>query len=91
MRDTASPVARASRVRDGEAVDAIAVAEERLEMVEVQPDAILAARDLGGVGAPLDDGGDDDRVARHSRLRRDDDAVTDAERGVGGEARVYCD
>ena len=46
---------------------------------------------FGGVGAPLDDGGDDDRVARQSRLRRDDDAVTDAECGVGGEARVYGD
>ena len=91
MRETASPVAPSAAGPDGEAVDAVAVAEERLELVEMQPDAILSARDLGGVGTSLDDGGDDDRVARHPRLRRDDDAVADAECGVGGEASVYCD
>src|SRR6185436_13420117 len=57
----------------------------------MQPDAILAARDLGRVGATLDDGGDDNAVARHPWLGRDDDAVADAEPDVGGEARVYGD
>ena len=60
-------------------------------MIEVQPDAILAARDLGRIGAPLDDRGDDDAVARHARLGREDDMVADAETSVGGEARVYRD
>jgi hypothetical protein len=57
----------------------------------MQPDAILAAGDLRGIGATLDDAGDDGGVARHVRLRGDDDAVTDAKSGVGGEAAVYCD
>jgi hypothetical protein len=89
--DARHRVARGASVArsDGEPVDAVAVAEQRLEMVEMQPDAILAARDLGRVGATLDDGGDDGAVARHPRLGRDDDAVADAEPGVGGEARVY--
>lgn len=56
----------------------------------MQPDAILATRDLGRVGAPLDDRGDDDAVTGHARLRGEDDAVADAEPGVGGEARVDC-
>ena len=33
---------------------------------------------------------DDDGVTRLARRRGDDDAVADAEAGVGGEARVYC-
>jgi hypothetical protein len=60
-------------------------------MIEVQPDPILAARDLGRVGAPLHDRGDDDAVARYPRFRREDEVVADAQAGVGGEARVYCD
>ena len=50
-----------------------------------------AARDLGGIGAALRDGGDDDRVAGLAGTGRDDDAITDVEMGVGGEAAVYCD
>lgn len=76
---------------DGESVDAVAVAEEPLEMIEMQPHAILAARDLGRVGATFDDGGDDDAVTRQPRLRSDDDAIPDAKSSVGGEARVYGD
>ena len=38
-----------------EAVDTVAVAEQSLQVVEMQPDAILAARDLGGIGASLHD------------------------------------
>src|SRR6185369_8237418 len=58
---------------------------------EVQSDAVLSARDLGGVGAALGDGGDDDGVAGLAGARRDDDAITDAEMRVRGEAAVYCD
>jgi hypothetical protein len=75
----------------GEAVHAIAVAEQRLEVVEMQPDAILASRDLSRVSAALNDGGDDDGVAGEAGLGRDDDTIADAEAGVGGEASVYCD
>jgi hypothetical protein len=69
-----------------EAVDAVAVADETLQVIEVQPDAILAARDLGGIGAALHDAVDDDRVAGLARPAGDDHAIADAERGVGGEA-----
>jgi hypothetical protein len=53
-------------------------------------DAVLAPRDLGGIGTALRDRGDDDRVARIAGVGGDDDAITDAEMGVGGEAAVYC-
>ena len=72
----------------GEAVDAVAIAEQLLELIEVQPDAILAARDLGGIGAPLDDAGDDGGVAGLTGPAREHDAVADAKAGVGGEAAV---
>jgi len=57
----------------------------------MEADAILAARDLGGIGAALRDGGDDDGVTRIAGVRGDDDAITDAKVRVGGEATVYCD
>jgi hypothetical protein len=76
--------------RDGEAIDAIAIAEQRLELAEMEADAVLAAGDLGGVGAALGDGGDDDGVAGLTGAGRDDDAITDAEMRVGGESAVYC-
>jgi hypothetical protein len=76
---------------DGEAVDAITVAEQRLKLAEMQADTVLAARDLGGIGTTLRDGGDDDGVAGLARIGGDDDAITDAEVRVGGEAAVYCD
>jgi len=77
--------------RDGEAVDAIAVAEQGLKLAEMKPHAVLAARDLGGIGTALRDGGDDDGVAGFARIGGDDDAITDAEVRVRGEAAVYCD
>jgi hypothetical protein len=83
---------RASVARsNGEAIDAIAVAEQLLQMVEMQPHAMLAARDLGWIGAALGDGGDDDGVARQARLGGDDDAVADVKTGVGGQSRVDRD
>src|SRR4051812_44252624 len=56
----------------------------------MQADAILAARDLGRIGAALGDGGDDDGVAGLAGAGRDDDAITDVQLRVGGEATVYC-
>jgi hypothetical protein len=52
-------------------------------------DAVLAPRDLGGIGAALGDGGDDDRVSGLARRGRDDDAITDVEARVCGETAVY--
>jgi hypothetical protein len=56
----------------------------------VQPDAVLAPRDLGGIGAALGDGGDDDGVAGLAGTGGDDDAITEVQVRVGGEAAVYC-
>jgi hypothetical protein len=56
----------------------------------VHPDAVLASGDLGGIGAALDDGGNDDCVAALARSGGDDDTVADVEVGVGGEATVDC-
>jgi hypothetical protein len=75
----------------GEPVDAVAVAQQLLEVAEVHPDAVLAPGDLGGIGAPLDDAGDDGAVAGLAGRSGERDTVAHAESGVGGEARVYCD
>ena len=58
-------------------------------MIEVQADAVLTARDLGGIGAPLDDAGDDDGIARSAGLGGDDDPIADTQPGIGGEPTVY--
>lgn len=76
---------------DGEAVHAVAVAEQRLQLAEVQAHAILAARDLGRVGAPAHDGADHDRVTLGFRRGRDDDPVAEMQPGVGGEPFVDRD
>jgi len=54
----------------------------------VEPNAILAAGDLGGIGAAVDDGCDDGGVARRFGGGGEDDAVTEPQAGVGGEAFV---
>ena len=57
----------------------------------MQTHPILAARDLGRVGAPAHDGGDDDGGSLGVGRRRNDDAVAEMQAGVGGEALVYRD
>ena len=57
----------------------------------MHPDAILAACDLGRIGATLDDGDDDDGVTRLAGFRGEDDAIAEVEACVGGEAAVYGD
>ena len=56
---------------------------QRLELVEVHPHAILRAGDFGRIGAAARDRGNDDRVAHATRCARDDDRVTDLEPRVG--------
>ena len=77
--------------RDGEAIDAIAVADEMLQLVEMQVRAIFAARDLARVGAAAHDRGDDHGVAARARRRRNDDGVADAQMRVGGETLIDRD
>jgi hypothetical protein len=77
------------RCGDGEAVYAVAVTEQRLQLREVQPDAILAARDLGGVSSAAYDRGYDGGVTVRAGCRRERDLVTDVQTGVGGEPLVY--
>ncbi len=91
MRATASRVASGDRAwrwrsgrRDRRSRGATAAGRDAA-------DAILAARDLGGIGATLHDGGDDDGVARLAGSGGDDDAIADVELRVGGEAAVYRD
>src|SRR5215203_5576083 len=48
---------------DGEAVDAIAVIGEALELVEVEPHAVFAARDLARIRVAPHERGHDDGVA----------------------------
>jgi hypothetical protein len=76
---------------DGEAVHAVAVDSELLQVVEVQPHAILVARHLTRIGAPPDDGRHHDRVASGAGRRRHDHAVADAEPRVRGEPLVDRD
>lgn len=54
----------------------------------MQTHPILTARDLGRIGAPAHDGGDDDGVALGGGRRRNDDAVAEMQPGVGGEPIV---
>ena len=54
----------------------------------MQPHAILAARDLGGIGSATDDRADDGGVARRFGRGSDDDAVAEPESGVGGQPLV---
>lgn len=55
----------------------------------MQTHPILAARDLGGVGAPTHDGTDGHRIAGRLWCRGDNDAVAESKAGVGGEPVVY--
>jgi hypothetical protein len=58
-------------------------------MIQMHADAILAAGNFRGIGGSLHDARDEDRVAPLAWCAGDDDAVTDTQIGVGGEARVY--
>ena len=49
--------------RHGEPVDAVSVADQRLQLVEVHPDAVLGARHFRRVGAPLHERRHDDGIA----------------------------
>ena len=50
---------------------------------------ILAAGDLGRIGAATHDGAHDGRITRSVRCRREDDAIAEPQAGVGGEPLVY--
>jgi hypothetical protein len=73
---------------DGEAVHAVAIAGERLQVVEVQPDAVLVAGDVARIGAAAYEGGDAHGVAGRIGARAELDEVADAEAGVGGQSLV---
>ena len=57
----------------------------------MEPDPILAARDVRRVGRRARDRGDDDRVARCARAPRDDDTVADTQPRVRREPLVDRD
>jgi hypothetical protein len=54
----------------------------------MQPDTILAARDLGRIGAPPHDGGDDRAIAGGARGGGEGDPIADMEAGIGGQPLV---
>src|SRR5215213_3012520 len=70
----------------------IAVADESLEVIEVEPNAILVARDLGRVCPATDDGRNANGIsADAARLRSEHDAIADANPRIGGEPFVDRD
>ena len=89
-------MARSKALYDGHAVAAVAAVDARtarqaLKLIEMEVDAILAARDLARIGAATDDRGDGHGVATRAGGGRDDRGVADAEVGVGGEALIDRD
>jgi len=70
---------RAAGGEHREAVRAVAVIDQVLQLIEVDSNSILTPRDLRRVSATLRDGGDADSVARRTAgLRRENHAVADA-------------
>jgi purine nucleosidase len=76
---------------DGKAVDPVAVADQLLQMLEVQSNTILFARNLAWIGRARRDRTDDDGVAGGTRRARQDDAITDAQSSIGGQPFVDRD
>ncbi len=68
---------RCPRRRDRESIDAVSVSGDRLQLIEVHPDAQIPARHLGWIGSPPHDRADNHDVAGHSGGRRDRNAVAD--------------
>ena len=58
---------RSAHSADGEPVDPVRIAGEPLQVVEMEPDAIVVACDLGGICTLLSDGGNDGGIAAPSR------------------------
>ena len=75
----------------GEAPHAITGPGERLQMIEMQPHAVLTACDFRRVCTATRDGGDDDRVAECTSCGGEQHAIADGETGRGGETFVYGD
>jgi hypothetical protein len=78
--------------RDSKAIDAITIACQRLEMIEMQPDPKFASRDFGWIVAAPHDCRDDDRIASwRFRNRGQNDAVANANVSIGGEPLIDRD
>ena len=83
---------RATSREHGEPVDAIAVAGQPLQMVEMQPNPVLAAGNLRWVGPTANDGRDADSVARGAvRLGCEHDPVANSKARVARKALVDRD
>ena len=74
--------------RNRKTVDAITVLCERLKVIEMHPNAVLAARDFGRIGAAFYDCGDYNGVAGCFGNRRQCHAVADFEICIGSEALI---
>jgi hypothetical protein len=73
----------------GKPVDAVAVIDEPLEMIEMQADVVLSTRDLGRVGTAAHYPADDHGVAGTTGCRCENDAVSYTECRVVGQGLVY--
>jgi len=69
----------------------VATADQRLELVQVQPHPVLTACDLGGIRVPTRDGRDHDRVPSFSGRRCQHHHVADVQCGVVRQPFIYRD
>src|SRR5687768_5503960 len=77
---------------NGKTIDSIAVAGNRLELVEMQSNLVFAACDVGRIGSAPDDRRDHDSVARGSTgFRRHDEPVADCNTSVFSKTLVDRD
>jgi hypothetical protein len=74
---------------DGEAIDAVTIASERLQVIEVQPDSKFASRDFGWIVPAPYNCRDYDRITDW-RLRNggQNDTVAYANVSIGGESLI---
>ena len=91
MPRIALSVAAADVGCDGETIDAIAVADQRLQMIEMHPHAVLGARDFGRIRAPAHEGGHSDRVTGSAWCRREDEQIAELDSPVRGQSLVDRD
>src|SRR5215203_4251261 len=76
---------------DGESIDAVAVSDDFLELIEMHPHLVLTSRDLGRICPALNNRGDNycDAAVR-ARPRGYDKLVADRDFRVFGESFVNC-
>jgi len=79
------------RCCDRESIDPIAISGNRLQLVEVHPDAQITARYLGWIRSPPHDRADNHGVAHRSGARRDRNAVADFQVGSLGQRVIDSD